>query len=658
MRLLSAIALSSSALALAACAGMPAVNTSSSGSSSGTALRGSVHGGQNPIAGAHVYLYAINTNGYGGPGIVASSTNASVSLLHSGTGTSEDSSNHYYVTTDQYGNFAITSDYSCPSNYAHTFFYAVGGDSGSGANSAITLIAPAQACNTSATTDINEVSTIATAYAYAGFASDPLHIASSNTSLAATGVTNATNNIANLEDISLSTALATTPGTNGTVPQTEINTLANILAACVNSTGPTSTQCTTLFANALNSSGVSPADTATAALNIAHNPALSSTIVGNLYGLQTPTSPFQPALTSVPNDFTIAVSYTGGGLNSPVPLAIDAAGNVWVGNTASGANSVSEFSPVGAVISGSPFSGGGIVDPYSIAIDSSGHIWTANVTPDTLSDLSSAGAPITGSPFSGGGLNAPYQLAFDALGHIWVVNNVGSSLSEFSSTGAAITTSTGDVGGGISNDPVSLVIDASGYIWISDSITQGALSQFYATGTSAGTPISGMNGYVGGGLNDPWGLAIDLNGNVWAADSGTNANRISLFNATGTPISSPTGYTGGGLNIPESLAIDGAGDVWVVNRGSTNTMAPYPDSSISEFYGTGSFIGTAISPSTGYQAGLNLSLRIAVDGSGNVWVTNASLNSVTEFVGAGSPVVTPIVANLLYPYAARAVNKP
>ena len=141
---------------------------------------------------------------------------------------------------------------------------------------------------------------------------------------------------------------------------------------------------------------------------------------------------------------------------------------------------------------------------------------------------------------------------------------------------------------------------------------------------------------------------------MWAADSSTGADRISLFGASGSPISSSLGYTGGGLNIPEGIAIDGAGNVWVVNRGSTNISAPYPDSRISEFNSS----GTAISPSTGYQAGLNISLRIAVDGSGNVWVTNATLNTVTQFVGAGSPLVTPIVANLLLPYGSRAVNRP
>jgi streptogramin lyase len=657
MRTLFAFVLSSVALLLCACAGMPVPTTSSTDSAPGTVLHGSVHGGQNPIAGAHVYLYAINNAGYGGPGIAPSTTNASISLLQSASNTTEDTNGKYYVTTDQYGNFKITSDYTCPSNYAHTFFYASGGDPGlgSGVNSAITLTAPADACNTNSSTDINEVSTVITAYVYAGYSSDPLHISSSNTALAATGLNNTANTLANLEDVNMSVALATTPGLNGTVPQQEINTLANILAACVNSTGPASTPCSTLFSNATNN-GVNAPDTATAALNIAHNPGLSPTSIANLFGLQTPSSPFQPPLpsTPVPNDFTIAISYSGGGLNSPVPLAIDKSGNVWVGNTATGANTVSEFSPLGVPNASSPFSGGGIEDPFSIAIDKSGNIWTANVTPNSLSEISSTGTPATNSPYTGGGLNAPYAIAFDQLGHVWVVNNVGSSLSEFSAAGLAITTPPGDQGGGINNDPISLAIDASGNIWVTDSITLGAISEFYSSGTSAGMPISASTGDTGGGLADPWGIAVDANGNVWVADSSSTESRISLFGAGGTAISSSLGYTGGGLDVPEGIAIDGAGNVWVANRGSTATSAPYPDSSISEFNSA----GTALSPSTGYQAGLNISLSLAIDGSGNVWTTNSNLNTVTEFVGAASPVVTPIVANLLSPYGARAVNKP
>jgi hypothetical protein len=35
---------------------------------------------------------------------------------------------------------------------------------------------------------------------------------------------------------------------------------------------------------------------------------------------------------------------------------------------------------------------------------------------------------------------------------------------------------------------------------------------------------------------------------------------------------------------------------------------------------------------------------IAIDGSGNVWVTNTGDSSLTEFVGAAAPVVTPLAA--------------
>jgi hypothetical protein len=38
-------------------------------------------------------------------------------------------------------------------------------------------------------------------------------------------------------------------------------------------------------------------------------------------------------------------------------------------------------------------------------------------------------------------------------------------------------------------------------------------------------------------------------------------------------------------------------------------------------------------------------LRVAVDGAGNVWVLLAD-NTVTEYVGAATPVVTPLALGL------------
>jgi hypothetical protein len=91
------------------------------------------------------------------------------------------------------------------------------------------------------------------------------------------------------------------------VPQSKINTLANILSACINSSAPTSEGCATLFANARDagSSGSIPGDTAAAAINIAHHPRMNTRI---LYSLQPALdAPFQPSLQSAPEDFTIPV---------------------------------------------------------------------------------------------------------------------------------------------------------------------------------------------------------------------------------------------------------------------------------------------------------------------------------------------------------------
>ena len=619
MRVPFAVVVFSGVLAFAGCAGMPSPSTSSVNSQQGAAIAGRVHGGQNPIKGTHVYLMAVNTTGYGGPGIAASSTNKSASVLTTGAG--QDSLG-YYVTTDSNGDFNITGDYICPTTWAHTYLYAVGGDSGSGANSAITLVAPVGSCEgASEFITVNEVSTITSAYAFAGFASDPTHVSTSSSGFDATAANNAADTIVNLENPNTGLAYVTTPGGNGTVPQAEIDTLANILAACINSTGSGSSQCSTLFSNATNG-GTQPTDTATAALNIAHNPGAN---VANLLSLQTPTSPFQPMLsaTPAPNDFTIAVVYTGAGMNDPLGLAIDNAGDVWTSNTNGGANSLSELSPLGVAISGiGGFTGGGLNTPFGIAIDSGGYVWAANSGGATISKFDSSGNPVTGSPYSGGGLSGPAQLAIDASGNVWVCNNFGTGLVGFTSGGSPIPGSP-FTGGGI-NETVSTAIDPSSHIWLGNY--SPVLSEF----TSGGSPVA-TSGYSGGGLDQSEAIAIDHSGNVWLANNGNNT--LSEFNSNGVALSG-SGFTGGGLNSPQSIGADSAGNVWVGNEGSN---------SISEFNSS----GAAITGSNGYKLPTTAVTReLAIDGSGNIWVTSYNVNVLTEFIGLASPVVTPIIGGL------------
>jgi len=597
---------------LAGCASNPVTNTTQVSSDQATKLQGKVYGGQQPLVGASVYLYAANTTGYG---------SGSISLL-GGAG---------YVTTGAGGAFSITSDYTCPSPSTQVYLYALGGDSGSGANSAAGLLAGLGSCGNltpSTFVMVNEVSTIATAYAIAGYATDATHVSSAGNTIGQTGIANAFAAIPNLETLATGVALATTPAGNGTVPQSEINTLADILAACVNSTGPSSTACSTLFNNARNGS-TAPADTATAAINIAHNPGAN---IATLYALEPGAgAPFQPTLGSAPNDFTVAFSYSGGSLNQPGGIAIDALGNIWVPN--SGAASISEFSPIGHVLG--TFTGGGLNGPFVAAIDQSGNVWASNSGASSISEFNSSGIAISGTNgFTGGGLSANAGLAIDALNHVWATSNATNTLSEFDSYGSPLSAS-GITTGGL-NSPLYIALDAGGNLWVANIGSSGSLSEFNSSGVA-----NSNSPYAGGGLSNPRGLAVDSANNIWIANKGSGV--LSEFNAAG-PVSS-SGYSGGGLNGSTFVAIDGSGNLWIANKNGN---------SISEFNST----GTAVSPATGYLASLNVPNSLAIDGSGNIWVDNQGNGTLTEFVGVATPVVTPLVANLVPPFGSHAVNPP
>ena len=587
--------------------------TASSPALPAVAITGTVNGGATPLAGAHLYLLAANTTGYGQP---------SLSLLPSSvTGTSD--SIGAYVTSDSAGHFSIAGGFTCRST-AQVYLYAVGGT-----NSGTGLLASVGNCPQTADSAplnyvINEVSTVAAAYAMAGFATDATHVSSSGTPLATTGIANAFANAANLYAPNTGATIQTTPAGNGSVPNKTMSTLADILANCIQSSGPRSTPCSTLFANAQSLAGATPTDTANAAINIAHNPGAN---VAALWKLAAATTPFGPALPAQPNDFTLGITFSGGGLNGPYAVAIDAEGDPWFANL--GNNTVSKLSPLGAPISPTAgYANGTPIGPVGIAIDLSGSAWIANAVSNSLTKYQTSGALLSPqSGYGGGGLGLPQAVASDALGNIWVANYL-DTVSKFSNGGTPISSPTGYTGGGIAG-PVAIAIDSSGAVWVTN--TKGSATSVTKL-TSAGQPISPATGYTGGGLMNPFSVAIDGTGNAWVANFGGNS--LTELSTNGVPISPSTGYTGGGLSLPFSIAIDGGGNAWVSNTGAF---------SISEFNSQ----GVALSPATGFQGGLiNGPQALALDGSGNVWIANSDDITVTELVGAAVPVVTPLVAGI------------
>jgi len=615
----------------------------------GAPLSGSLHGGRQPIVGASIYMYAADTTAYG---------HASDSLIVSYAGgsfpSSEDGNGNYYVTTNAYGGFNLAAgEYSCTVGQ-QVYLYSIGGNTGAGANTAAGLMAVLGTCGAggtfsavTSTVNMTEVSTVAAAYAMAGFATDATDVSSSSTSLALTGLTNAFNNAASLYTVSSTNgtaALSTTPNGNGTVPNEEINSIADVLAACINTTGPTSSACSSLFSNAKSggSSGTTPTDTATAAINIAHNP---GNAVSTLFYISPSTGvPWQPTLSSPPNDFTVAITYTDSSFDYPYGIAIDASGNAWVTNYY-GAN-VTEVSPTGVILSG-PGVGYTTPDmsgPYGIAIDTSGNAWIADTAPE-LAEIAPGDTSYNEYTPAGLSGNADMGVAIDPYGNIWVANNSTSAV-EVSSSGTQLLTTSG----GNMHNAIGVASDTSGNMFFANDVgtgssPYGSTSKYSNSGTADTTGTHAYGYTLDQKFTDA--VAIDASGDFWVTN--LTSNSIIELTNTGAVVSGTGIYTGGGMYHPDAIAFDGASYAWISNNSGC----------VSEFNSSGG----AVSYSSGYAGGasgtaLGSLTAIAVDGSGDVWVVNQSGGDVVELIGAGTPVVTPIVANLVSPYAAHAVNKP
>jgi hypothetical protein len=208
---------------------------------------GTIHGGPNPVTGATVTIYATgdvsgNSTGYG-------------------VGTALQT-----ATSDAGGNFTFAGGYTCPAQQ-YAYVVAYGGKTGSNAvNSNSILMAALGPCSSISSSTfilINELTTAAAGYALSNFlnvSGDAVHgyvvgIGAPATNNATSGcVSNAyygtgscpTTSAAGLKHafanaaalVNYSTGQPNATTSNGAlVPVQFINTLGNILQACVNSSG-------------------------------------------------------------------------------------------------------------------------------------------------------------------------------------------------------------------------------------------------------------------------------------------------------------------------------------------------------------------------------------------------------------------------------------
>ena len=140
----------------------------------------------------------------------------------------------------------------------------------------------------------------------------------------------------------------------------------------------------------------------------------------------------QPTGTAI----TASPGLSGGGVGTipfPQAEAFDASGDLWIASS----TGVSEFKPSASgpvAVSSTPYTGGGITTPLAVAVDGLGVIWIANDN-GTISALTNTGTAVSPSTgYTASGVAAKYTnvggIAIDLSGSVWVTNTADGSVTQ------------------------------------------------------------------------------------------------------------------------------------------------------------------------------------------------------------------------------------
>ena len=603
------------------------------------AVQGKTFGGQQPVVGATIAVYTFGTTGYGSSGSLLGST-----------------------TTASDGSFNLT--FTCPSPNVPVYVLSIGGTNGYGTtpNTAIVEGAGIGTCSAADATPfivINEITTAVLATSFSHFFSSTSPDGTTNDHFGSPASLNPA--VARVNDVLIPAVLDITDGypnpssSTFTVEGAKIVTLGNILASCVNSSGPGSSYCVNLFAYTTTGNGTPPTNVLEAAVNIALNPQAN---VDQLYGLSA-SNAFAGGLTAYPTDWTIAVSYTnpnmGLGLNprSVSTLDLDTSGRVWIPSNAPGHVGVAYFDPNTLSFS-TIYSAPGMLHPQQVAIDTNSTAWVTDTGSDVL-----AGFPTT-NPSSPVVLTMPgyTTTAVTVLDNnnlrVGLVNTGTSypSLGQVTNTGGTYTYSqisgtTVPTAGFIVS---SLAGDMSGGFGFSTTQTQGSYAAGYGFYFSSANALSldvaadgedlGQIAFTGG--TD---FASARGGYSAAADGLCIYSKQSCYSMQfETAIRHPSGMVvDGGAGL--WMADNDTPDVQFIPKSGTSYLDPN-NVPYNEIYVHGTNNGGTMTNPAG----------IAVDTTGNVWVSNFGCNTtgctpgaftLTEIIGAGTPTINPIAAQVV-----------
>jgi len=303
------------------------------------------------------------------------------------------------------------------------------------------------------------------------------------------------------------------------------------------------------------------------------------------------------------------------------------------------------------------------------ALLTAGFAFAQTYTISTLAGGAPPTTPATATATSIGG--QPHGVASDKSGNIFF--SAGNAVYKLSSSGTLTLVAgnsragySGDGGQAVSaqlNSPVGVALDSAGNLYISDALNN-VVRMVSTTGIISTFAGSGVQGYTGDGgpatsarFFRPSGIAVDASGNVYIADRQNHAVRKvttdgNINTLAGNRVLS-FGYSGNGgpanqaqLTRPTDVCVDSKGNVYIADYGNYVIRQVTTDGNINTYAGnnTESFAGDG---GVATSASLDLPFGVAVDSSGNLYISTVSDNRIRKVTAgtSGTGTISTIAGN-------------
>ncbi len=325
-------------------------------------------------------------------------------------------------------------------------------------------------------------------------------------------------------------------------------------------------------------------------------------------------------------------------------LALDHAGSLILAN----GNRLQAVNPAGILSTiagdgnygfrgdGGPAVAARLSGPSGIAVDAAGNVWIGDEGNGRVRLVSTAGAISTAADQ----LNGPSGVAVDGLSNVFIAERNHDEIRKLP-PGATLVTVAGNGTTGFTGDlssarsaqlqsPSSVAVDGAGTFYIADTGNH-RVRRVNANGiisTVAGPPQ----------LDAPRGLWMGKDGNLYIADSGNNSVRkltpegvLTTMAGVGTGGFSGDGGPAAGaqLSQPSGVAVDPLGNIWIADTGNNRVRVVLPSGVISTVAGTGQ-AGFGGDGNSSDMAQLHAPSALATDPGGAIWIADTGNNRIRK----------------------------